>query len=175
MTSILSMSVWNSQNGLHLLTRTSSAKFKNDRNAKSITRWLITRLTRSTTALIPGKILKRCGDMQIMKIPQFVLLQVLTYILVNSANNLTPNSSNLCYYLKEKPVVCCATSVENNLAGMISRISSVAGLSKTYTHHWIKETVAIGLKQRGTDLQSTISLPWHCTVKSLVLLWLWFF
>ncbi|CAC5370547.1 KCTD1_15 [Mytilus coruscus] len=56
---------------------------------------------------------------------------------------------------------------KNKLAGMMARISSAAGLSKRHTNHCIEATVATGLKQRGVDLLSILSITGHRNVKSL--------
>ncbi|VDI18352.1 Hypothetical predicted protein [Mytilus galloprovincialis] len=56
---------------------------------------------------------------------------------------------------------------KNKVAGMMARISKTAGLSKRYTNHYIKATVAIGLKKAGVDLLSIMSVTGHRNVKSL--------
>lgn len=49
----------------------------------------------------------------------------------------------------------------------MARISKTAGLSKRYTNHCIKATVATGLKKAGVDLLSIMSVTGHRNVKSL--------
>lgn len=57
--------------------------------------------------------------------------------------------------------------VKNKLAGMMGRISSDANLSKRYTNHCIRATVATGLKRKGLYLLSIMSVTGHRNVKSL--------
>lgn len=50
---------------------------------------------------------------------------------------------------------------------MMGRISTEAGLSKRYTNHCIKATVATGLKRKGIDLLSIMAVTGHRNIKSL--------
>ena len=57
--------------------------------------------------------------------------------------------------------------VKNKLAGMMGRISSDANLSKMYTNHCIRATIATGLKRKGLYLLSIMSVTGHRNAKSL--------
>ncbi|VDI00558.1 Hypothetical predicted protein [Mytilus galloprovincialis] len=56
---------------------------------------------------------------------------------------------------------------KNKLASWMSRISKRADLSKIYTNHCIKATVATVLSRQGVDLLKIMSVTGHRNVKSL--------
>ncbi|CAG2190184.1 KCTD1_15 [Mytilus edulis] len=56
---------------------------------------------------------------------------------------------------------------KNKLASWMSRISKSADLSKIYTNHCIKATVATVLSRQGVDLLKIMSVTGHRNVKSL--------
>ena len=49
----------------------------------------------------------------------------------------------------------------------MTRMSKSANLSKSYTNHCIRATVATVLNRQGVDLLKIMSVTGHCNVKSL--------
>ncbi|CAG2244912.1 unnamed protein product [Mytilus edulis] len=82
------------QEGLYFLTRTGYAKFKIDKDHKYY-KMTYYESMKTHHGIDSRKIPKSNACIQIMKLQQSVLWQVLTYILVNSATNVTPCSINL--------------------------------------------------------------------------------
>lgn len=56
---------------------------------------------------------------------------------------------------------------QNKLATWMSRLSVEAGLSRRYTNHCIRATVATGLKRRGVDNHAIMSVTGHRNQQSL--------
>lgn len=72
---------------------------------------------------------------------------------------------------RQFPIQTCWYAVQpmgkNKILGMMAKISLQAGLSRRYTNHCIKATVATGLKHAGIDVLSIMSITGHRNVKSL--------
>ena len=50
---------------------------------------------------------------------------------------------------------------KNKLSGMMGRLSTEAGVSRRYTNHCIRATVATGLTNNGMDVLSIMAVTGH--------------
>jgi hypothetical protein len=153
------------QEGLHALHKNSYTKFKND---KGMNYYEMTYNDKNKTQ---HGIDPRENDQEIRLYEKPCDVNCPLSSLDFYLSNLNPDHNCLIQQPRQFPIQTCWYAVQpmgkNKILGMMTKISLQAGLSRRYTNHCIKATVATGLKHAGIDVLSIMSVTGHRNVKSL--------